>query len=55
MQKALTPMNSSENDGPVDVIIAPRCTGQASMGGRRSGDVCRGSPNDAWASRVLVD
>ena len=24
----------------------------ASMGGRRSGGICRGAPSDAWASRV---
>ena len=29
---------------PVDVIIAPRCRGQASMGGRHSGGICRGTP-----------
>jgi hypothetical protein len=31
-------------DGPVDVIIAPRCRGQASMGGRHGGGICRGTP-----------
>ena len=29
-------------DGPVDVIIAPRCRGQAPMGGHHSGSICRG-------------
>ena len=31
-------------DGPVDVIIAPRCRGQASMGDHHSGGICRGTP-----------
>ena len=31
-------------DGPVDVIIAPRRRGQASMGGHHSGCICRGTP-----------
>ena len=42
-------------DGPVDVIIARRCRGQASTGGRHSGGICRRYPNDAWVSRVLID
>ena len=29
---------------PVDVINAPRCRGQASMGGRHGGCICRGIP-----------
>ena len=29
-------------DGPVDVIVAPRCRGQASMGGHHGGCICRG-------------
>ena len=30
-------------DGPVDVIIAPHCKGQASMGCHYSGDICLGT------------
>ena len=40
---------------PVDVIIAPRCWRQASMGDRHSGGICRSTPKDTWASRVLID
>ena len=31
-------------DRPVGIIIAPRCRGQASLGGRHSGGICRGTP-----------
>ena len=31
-------------DGPVDVIIALHCRGQASMGGHHSGSICRSTP-----------
>ena len=39
----------------VDAIIAPRCRGKASMGDHHSGGICRDTPNDAWASRALID
>ena len=35
--------------------MLPRCRGHASIGDRHSGGICRGTPNDAWASRVLID
>ena len=40
--------------GSVDVIVAPRCRGQASLGSSLSGGICGGYPNDAWSSRVLI-
>ena len=42
-------------DQSADFIIASRCRGQASMCGHHSGSICRGYPDDAWASRVLID